>query len=92
MSGGHFDYIQHRIRYEAIDALKKYTEDYKAAPNTFDHSEKILDDCERCINQLELSIILLDELDLLIEGDTSEERYQERLAEKLSRYNNKKAL
>lgn len=74
MSGGYFDYIQFKIKNEAIEKLNEIiSENHNYSDKT---KKKILE----CLNYLRLGSDLLHEIDLLVSEDNSEETFIKNLS------------
>ena len=93
MSGGHFDYQQHRIQdiSESIDQLIRYNNDQSldefGDPNGHNFSPEIIDEFQKACFYLKRAYIYAHQIDLLICGDTGEETFVKRLKAQLEAEN-----
>lgn len=88
MSGGHFDYIQDRIRYAAAEALADYIEQCetgKADEWGFTHewTPETLAKFRECEQALWAAAAMLQRVDWLISGDDGEETFHARWAKEV---------
>ena len=82
MSGGHFNYQQHKLG-DIAEEIARLIEN-----NDFDtigegYSPTTITAFKTAVTLLTLSRILVHRIDRLVSGDDSEERFQERLADEL---------
>ncbi len=73
MSGGHFDYLQHRINETAdgvMEELKRVDFPYS------DETKKVF---EQTAYRLKIAGVMLNRIDWLLSGDDGEETFHERL-------------
>jgi hypothetical protein len=89
MSGGHFDYNQHRIL-DIIDNIehvlknkRKYDKEWDMIEN--DYTEETFSEFEKAIEVLELAHIYAHRIDYLLSGDDGEESFHNRLSEDLKK-------
>lgn len=89
MSGGHFDYLQHRISQAAEDVKLFIEKVEKGEVNEWGYNpaeifgkKEILDKFKLTIDYLEKSAKMLHEVDYFISGDTGEESFFKRWKEK----------
>jgi hypothetical protein len=85
MSGGCFEYIQDRVKYECLDKLKKYMDDslVNFDFNNIDDYKFMLHNLFEGFYKIAESNIWMDRLDYYLEGDDGEKTFQERLNEDL---------
>lgn len=76
MSGGYFDYQQHRISdiADSVEELILKNEDY---------SEETIREFKECLECLNKSVIYAQRIDWLVSGDDGEETFHIRLAKDL---------
>ncbi len=86
MSGGAFDYDQHRIRtiWETIQSIIKNNKKKDNFGYASNYSKKTLAEFERAISILKIAEVYAQRIDWLISGDDGEETFAERLAEDLA--------
>lgn len=76
MSGGYFDYQQHRI-----GEIAEQVEDLIL--NNKDYSEKTIAEFQICLDALKIGAIYAQRIDWLVSGDDAEEDFHKRLADEL---------
>ena len=89
MSGGHFDYQQHRIQ-DIIDSIEHVirnnensdTNEYGETIGEF-FSEKTINEFKTALTHLKKAYTYSHRIDWLLSGDDSEETFHERLQEEL---------
>lgn len=74
MSGGYFDYIQHRIEYEIIEKLAELRKD-KELQNNQKIDYLILKEIISLEKNLKNTLVRIKQLDYFLEGDNSKEDY-----------------
>jgi len=81
MSGGHFDYDQHKIGYiaEAIEILIAQEENPDDPEYTNGFNDKTLGEFRNAVMFLKLAAIYAQRIDWLVCGDDGEETFHERL-------------
>lgn len=83
MSGGSFEYAQHKIRdiYESIEfVIENNGED----PDEVEYSEEIIEIFKEGVKTLKKAYAYAHEIDYLLASDTGEDTFVERLDEKFS--------
>jgi len=93
MSGGHFDYKQHKIRdiLENIEGLIRSNDDTTlnewGVPRGHQFSPEVMDEFKKAHFYLKRAYIYAHQIDLLICGDTGEETFLKRLKAQLEEEN-----
>ena len=77
MSGGHFDYHQHRIR-EIAESVEDIIQNYKYPP-------EVLEKIKEGLDALKKAEIYTQRIDWLVSGDDGPETFLERLKEDLNK-------
>jgi hypothetical protein len=92
MSGGRFDYLQHRFT-EIIEAIEYEIENNNAEPrpedwfNPNNFREETIAEFKKGIELLKKAQIYANRIDYLLSGDDGEDTFHERLSEDLSENN-----
>lgn len=79
MSGGHFDYAQHRIN----DITEKII---KAIESNTEYKDETIDEFIKGLEYLNIAKIYAQRIDWLLSGDDAEDSFHERLKEDLYEY------
>lgn len=82
MSGGYFDYNQHRIQ-DIIDVLEDLHGNYGKLDFPDDLSEDTFRTFEEALMHLHLARIYTQRIDWLVSGDDGEDTFHERLGSEL---------
>jgi hypothetical protein len=77
MSGGHFDYQQHRIR-DIYESIEEYI-----LKNKYEYSEETIKEFKQAVDVLKVAYIYAHRIDWLLSGDDGEESFRRRLKEGL---------
>ena len=79
MSGGYFDYQQHRIRdiYESIEEC--------ILKNKYGYNEETIKEFKKAVDVLKVGYIYAHRIDWLLSFDDSEEAFHKRLKEELKK-------
>jgi len=93
MSGGHFDYNQHRITdiAESLESaiLQNESTDINKYGEALGYgfSKETIEEFKQGLNYLKLAVIYAQRIDYLLSGDDGEENFHKRLKEDLKEYN-----
>ncbi len=87
MSGGHFDYIQFRIKNDLAEELENVIKDYSV---NCEYSEETLDKFKEGLEFIKLAALYTQRIDWLLSGDDGEESFHKRLADDLIKHNKEK--
>jgi hypothetical protein len=79
MSGGYFDYQQHRIR-DIYESIEEYI-----LKNKYEYSEETIKELKKAVNVLKVGYIYAHRIDWLLSGDDGEEAFHKRLKEELKK-------
>ena len=72
MSGGHFDYMQFKMKHECYEALEKLIQDNQT---TNEYTPEVIKEFKKGLEYLGLSILYLHRIDWLVSGDDGEESF-----------------
>lgn len=82
MSGGYFDYDQHRLQ-DMIDKIQ-YMIDENDTTDWYRYSPKTITEFEKAISLLKRAYIYTQRIDWLVSADDSEDTFHERLDKEIS--------
>ena len=82
MSGGHFDYNQHRINY-IIESIEEQID------NNYEYSAEVINEFKIGLEKLKEAYVYAQRIDWLLSGDDGPETFIERLKEDLDKLKSK---
>lgn len=98
MSGGHFDYMQYRIR-DIADSIQEAIDNNKVKPewwcgewNGQRYSDATIVEFKKGIDYLRMAEIYADRIDLLLSEDDGEGDFHENLKRDFQKYNRSKVI
>lgn len=94
MSGGEFDYLQHRLDYEVARRIQREIADNKKKPDWWNEKDwegqkwrnETIQEFKNGLEIIRKAYVYMQRIDYLLSGDDGEETFHERLKEDLENF------